>query len=323
MASGCVRSECTVAETGACLLNNEPSSCPERLGAEDTKSATPAGHLDRVAFPASRACTLNAARGLMAERYIHVVGILGEPNAGKTGCLVSLYLSAAQRSLGGFSFADSRTLMGFEEISQGTRQWNKGQIPEQFTDHTVLPDNRVAGFLHIGLARGRRDTRLDLLCSDLPGEWTTELIEQNRVDRLEFLKRADAIWLVVDGTELVAPDRRQLCIQRTKLVIERLGHFLGVGRRLILVVTRRDQQAPDERAVQDICAKGTQSGFETKSVAVASFSKNGKVAAGTGIPDLIEQTTVFDREGGEVWQRDGSETSFESPKIGLVRRGTA
>ena len=323
MASGCAQLECTVAETGLCLLNNEPTSCPERLDAEDTKSAAPAGHSNKAVFPASRACTLDAARGLMAERYIHLVGILGEPNAGKTGCLVSLYLSAAQRGLGDFSFADSRTLMGFEEISQGARQWNKGQIPEEFTDHTVLPDNRTAGFLHIGLARGRQDTRLDLLCSDLPGEWTTELIERNRVDRLEFLKRADAIWLVVDGTELVAPEKRQLCIHRTKLVIERLGHFLGDGRRLILVVTRRDQQVPDERAVHDICSKGTECGFEVKWVAIASFSNDRDVAAGTGIPDLIERTTGFSREGGEVWQRDGSETSFESPKIGLVRRGTA
>ena len=212
--------------------------------------------------------------------------------------------------------------MGFEEISQGARQWNKGQIPEQFTDHTLLPDNRAAGFLHIALAGARHDNRVDLLCSDVPGEWTTELIERNRVDRLEFLKRADAIWLVVDGTELVAPDKRQLCVQRTKLVIERLGDFLGDGRRLILVVTRRDQHAPDMRAVQDICTKGTQRGFEVRSVAVASFSNDDRVAAGTGIPDLIQHTTVFSIDGEEVWQQDDSETSFESPRIGLVRRGT-
>ena len=97
MTSGCAQLECTVAETGICLLNNEPSSCPDRLGPEDTKSATPEGLSSKAAFPASRACTLTAASGLMAERYIHLVGILGEPNAGKTGCLVSLYLSAAQR----------------------------------------------------------------------------------------------------------------------------------------------------------------------------------------------------------------------------------
>ena len=322
MASGCARPECMVAETGTCLLNNEPSSCPDRLGTEEAQSATAAAPSSKVAFPGSRACTLTAARGLMAERYVHLVGILGEPNAGKTGCLVSLYLSVGQGCLHGFSFVDSRTLMGFEEISQGARQWNEGQIPEQFTDHTVLTDDRSASFLHVRLARDQGRKRVDLLCSDLPGEWTTALIEQNRVDRLEFLKRADVIWLVVDGTELVAPEKRQLCVQRTKLVIERLSDFVDRGRRLILVVTRRDRQTPDERVVHDICTEGTQRGFETKWVAVASFSDDGEVDAGTGIQALIENTTTFSRDGEGVWQRDGGDTSFESPKIGLVRRRT-
>ena len=257
----------------------------------------------------------------MAERYVHLVGILGEPNAGKTGCLVSLYLSVGQRLLDGFSFADSQTLMGFEEVSQGARRWNKGRIPEQFTDHTKLSDDRTAGFLHIRLARPQQGNSVDLLCSDLPGEWTTELIEQNRVDRLEFLRRADVIWLVVNGTQLVASDTRQLCVQRTKLAIERLGSFLGRGQRLILVVTRRDEKKPDNTMIQEICTEGTRRGFETEAVAVASFSHNEEVAAGTGIPELIERTTAFACDGDMVWQRVGGSDSFESPRIGLVRRG--
>ena len=321
MESGCVQPDCTVAETGRCLLNNEPSSCPDRVAVVEAGLAVV--QPSKAAFPGSRACTLSAARGLMAERYVHLVGILGEPNAGKTGCLVSLYLSVGRRRLDGFSFADSRTLLGFEEISQGARRWNEGRIPEQFTDHTVLSDNRTAGFLHIRLARMQQGNSVDLLCSDLPGEWTTELIDRNRVDRLGFLKRADVIWLVVDGTETVAPDKRQVCVQRTTMAIGRLSNFLPGGRRLILVVTRRDENAPDEHVVQEICAEGRRCGFETESVEVASFSKDGgEVPAGTGIPRLIELTTAFDRDSGVVWQRDGGSASFESLRIGLVRRGT-
>ena len=324
MASGCTQADCTVADTGACLLNHDPSSCPYRAATEEAEATSAVGLPSKTTFPDSRACTLSDAKGLMGERYVHLVGILGEPNAGKTGCLVSLYLSVAQRCLDGVSFADSRTLMGFEEISQGARRWNDGQIPEQFTDHTVLSDNRTAGFLHIRLARVRQGNQVDLLCSDLPGEWTTELIDRNRVDRLQFLKRADVIWLVVDGTETVAPDRRQVCLQRTTMAIRRLGDFLASGRRLILVVTRRDETAPDDHMVQEICAEGRHRGFETESVAVASFSKDGgEVPAGTGIERLFELTTAFDRDPAAVWQRDGGVASFESPRIGLVRRGNA
>ena len=321
MAAGCVRPDCTVAETGRCLLNKEPPSCPDRLAAEEAREASAVARTSKAAFPGSRACTLSGARGLMAERYVHLVGILGEPNAGKTGCLVSLYLSVGQKCLDGFAFADSRTLMGFEEISQGARQWNKGRIPEQFTDHTLSADTRTAGFLHMSLARAQGN-RVDLLCSDLPGEWTTALIERNRVDRLGFLRRADVIWLVVDGTELVTRDTRQVCVQRTKLAIERLSDLLGGGQRLILVVTRRDKHAPEKGVVEDICAEGTRRGLQTESVAVASFSNDDAVAAGDGIPMLIERTTAFDRDVDVVWQRDGGNSSFERPRIGLVRRGT-
>ena len=323
MAFGCTQADCTVADTGTCLLSNDPSSCPHRAAAEDTEAeATSADDLpSKATFPGSRACTLSDARGLMGERYVHLVGILGEPNAGKTGCLVSLYLSAAQRCLDGISFADSRTLMGFEEISQGARRWNDGQIPEQFTDHTALPDNRTAGFLHIRLARVQQGNQVDLLCSDLPGEWTTELIDRNRVDRLDFLKRADVIWLVVDGTETVALDKRQVCLQRTTMAIGRLGDLLASRQRLVLVVTRRDETAPDDSVVQEICAEGRHRGFETESVTVASFSKDGgEVPAGTGIGRLIELTTTFDRDPAAVWQRDGGGGLFESPRIGLVGR---
>ena len=61
----------------------------------------------------------------MAQRYVRLVAILGEPAAGKTACLVSLYLLLARGRLEGFAFADSTTLRGFEEISRGARRWNR------------------------------------------------------------------------------------------------------------------------------------------------------------------------------------------------------
>ena len=321
MTLGCAQADCTVADTGKCLLNNDPSTCPERRAAQEAEDAIEVLQA-KAQFPSSRAYTLSDAKGLMAERYVHVVAILGEPAAGKTGCLVSLYLCVGQRHLDGFGFADSRTLMGFEEVSRGARRWNEGRIPEQFTDRTELADDRTAGFLHIRLVRTKQADRVDLLCSDLPGEWTTELIEKNRVDRLGFLRRADAIWVVVDGSETVDPGKRQVCAQRTRLLIERLGDFLGGGRRLILVVTRRDRQAPDGVVVGRLCEEGKRHGFETEAVEVASFADEGaQVAAGFGIRRLIERSTEFGSSVAGVWKRDsGGSVVFEVPNIGLGGR---
>lgn len=319
----CAQPDCTVAETGTCLLNNEPSECPQRIAAQQTEAADGAGEARGARFPTSRAYTLGDARALMAERYVHVVGILGESDAGKTACLVSLYLSVAHRQLDGFAFADSRTLMGFEEVSQGARRWNEGRMPEQLTDHTVLDDERTAGFLHMRLLRSDGPGAFDLLCSDLPGEWTTDLIEANRVDRLPFLRRADAIWLVIDGRETVDPERRQVCFQRVKALIGRLADFLGGGRRLILVVTRRDAGAPNEVVVGRMCAEATGRGFETEAVEVASFADEGsEVAAGFGVGRLIERTMTSSSDVGALWTRTGAPAAFELPKVGLVRRGT-
>lgn len=325
MASECTRTDCTVADTGTCLLNNDPSFCPHRLAVEgsDAGGDTEVERTNKSTIPSSRACTLGDAKKLMRERYVHLVAILGEPDAGKTGCLVSLYLSVAHAKLDGFSFADSRTLMGFEEISQGARRWNGGRAPEQFTEHTALEDERTAGFLHMKMNRNQHGKPVDLLCSDLPGEWTTDLIERNRTDRLQFVNRADAIWLVIDGRETVDPEKRQVCLHRSKMVLRRLGTFLVPGRRLILVVTRRDVVVPSNSVVREICDEGRNCGFETECVSVASFAQDdAKVPAGTGIARLIERTTGFGCAPTVVWQKDDSvDASFEVPSIGLRRRG--
>ena len=317
----CTQPDCTIGETGTCLLNNEPSECPQRIVEQQSHATDGVQGATGARFPTSRAYTLESAKRMMAERYVHVVGIVGESDAGKTGCLVSLYLSVAHRRLDRFAFADSRTLMGFEEVSQGARRWNEGRMPEQMTDHTVLDDERTAGFLHMRLRRSDDSGEFDLLCSDLPGEWTTDLIEANRVDRLAFLRRSDVIWLVIDGRETINREQRQVCFQRVKELIGRLADFLGGGRRLILVVTRRDSGPPNDLVVSRMCAEATARGFETEAVEVASFADKGaEVVAGFGIGRLIEKTMTFSTHVGPLWTGTGAHTAFELPKIGLVRR---
>ena len=318
----CSRVDCTVEETGVCLLNNDPSECPERLDESGLEADAPVGTNGMAQFPGSWAWTLLDARDLMRRRYVRVVAILGEPNAGKTACLASLYLLVARDRLTDFSFADSRTLRGFEEISQGARRWNQGAIPDQMTVHTELSDDRTPGFLHVRLVRRGSSTATDFLLSDLPGEWTSDLINENRVDRFEFAKRADAIWLVVDGSALEDVQRRQVTIHRTKLLLERLGALLQSRLPLILVSTRRDQAKAPDKALEMLCAEGRRLGFDTGAIKVASFSRNAQVEPGHGIEGLIRSTTAHEHEKIAVWPKDGGTTLFEPPVIRLVRKRT-
>ena len=231
MQRSCLQEDCTVGETGVCLLNENLETCTFRvsekidsnLSNSEAELVQPQNKVETNSrLPTSFTLTLKKVRETMGGRYCRMVGILGLPNAGKTAALVSLFLLISRGKLNNYSFANSLTLMAFTEISQGTRRWNEGQLPEQLTTHTELAEDRTAGFLHLRLKHLNQSEVVDLFFPDLPGEWTTKLIEENRVDRFEFLKRSDVVWLVIDGNNLFCTKFRQLTIHHTKLLMQRL-----------------------------------------------------------------------------------------------------
>src|SRR4051812_48038402 len=153
----CPKPECTVATTGICFLNNEPDNCPVRLG-EQMPAAAPTGEPgvggqpaqvvstedpgiqaiiveDAVAalpersathFQLSQGSVLGSATlaSLRRKRRVHLISVLGLPNAGKTASLVSLYLLSAAGKLDHFEFRNSDTLMALELLTQGARVWD-------------------------------------------------------------------------------------------------------------------------------------------------------------------------------------------------------
>lgn len=311
----CGREDCTVAETGVCLLNNDPMECPARLVEGEDDEKKPELERDLVSFAGSSPLGLSGARDLMAERPVRLVGILGEPASGKTACLVSLYLLLAKNELSGFGFADSRTLMGLEEISQGARRWSAGDAPETLTTHTELRDDRTAGFLHVRVSSSFGT--FDLMLPDLPGEWTRSLVDLDRHDRLMFLQRADVLWIVVNGADLLSIEGRQGCIHRTRLLIDRLAAFLTDRPPMMLVMSRTDQGSPDDAVLGALRERGLESGFEVHVVPIASFSENDEVGPGFGIAELVRKSTASDRPRYELWPDLGLEAKFTPPIIEL------
>jgi hypothetical protein len=131
-------------------------------------------------FHPGRELGLEDALAVTRARYGHLVGLLGPSNAGKTCFLTSLYLQACPGMLSpDFRFAGSLTIQGFELRARRLRTWTKGSLPEQLADHTVLADPRKAAFMHVSLDRpADPGKRVELLISDLPGEWSSELINR-------------------------------------------------------------------------------------------------------------------------------------------------
>ena len=176
--------------------------------------------------------------------YCHLIGILGAWDAGKTCFLLSLYLMATRGKLPkGWRFAGSLTLEGFEDRARRLRAWKSGALPMQLADHTMLADTRYAALLHLALREGRDGRRIDLLFTDLPGEWSKTLVDSaNAAARFEFLKRADGIILVVDGFALTT-SFRNVEIQRCKHLLERLKANVGVdpSTPMTVLISKGDQ----------------------------------------------------------------------------------
>ncbi len=291
----CKKTGCTLAQTGKCILDNDPVTCPDRLALIDVLNETPVPTDEVVAknedkeiarFKSSYTLAPDQVQALMNERYCKVVGILGIPGAGKTACLASLYLLLSHQKLAGFQFRNSKTLMAFEEISRGAK-WSGTDQPADPILHTAIADGRTPGFLHLRLCH-ENEKVFDLLLPDLPGEWTSSLIDNNRSERLSFLKSAEHLWIFVNGEELHNVNTRNVTIHRLSLLFERISIFFGAAiPKVTLVVTHKDQISIDQKHLTKIEQSAISFGFSISIQQVASFSANNDVTAGDGIALLV------------------------------------
>ena len=141
--------------------------------------------------------------------------------------MVCLYLLLAHNKLSGYRMRNSATLQGLDQISRGARRWRKGDAPGKLTAHTEAKDERAAGFLHFRLLQKPSNVVADILFPDLPGEWSTALIETNDKERLDFLKAADCNWIMADGVDLTTDGKRQTVQNDVAMLIQRIKALCG------------------------------------------------------------------------------------------------
>lgn len=329
----CQLSECTFNVTGQCVLNRPVEQCSNRTipgeaadgikvddGADDSGSApglstegrssadvggavlTSPDEMPRL--PPSLTMGLAEATSLMTRRHTTMVGILGLPDSGKTACLVSTYLLLARGGFEGYDYADSASLMAFEQISRGSRHWTKGDEPGQLTIHTEMVDDRQAGFLHLRLRRRSDGRFFDMLMPDLPGEWSRALIDKADSQRFAFLGSASVIWLMVDGRAFADPKTKRYATYRAEMLVERLSSILPTPKpRVILVPSWRDIGDFPEDAYYSIREEGRKHGLAIAIAPIASFSF-GDVPPGSGVASLIDMTLNHDRSAPDFWPDD-------------------
>lgn len=326
----CGNPECTFAQTGVCVLGNDPSACANIQVDEDRVADPQVAELlepvlgspeSNPTFPHSASLGLTDVDILMARERSHIIGILGFPDSGKTACLVSLYLSLANGKLDGFSFADSKSLMAFDELSRGARDWPDG-VPDQMTAHTEVKDARTAGFLHLKLFREADGEKLNIFLPDLPGEWSDLLIDKNQTERLSFLKSAAYIWVMVDGSNLRELISGRTTTHRTKLLLARLVEMLKPHLPSIrLVITRMDSGPPKENFIAEIKANAIKLGIVLEIDYIASFSNNPDVTPSSGISALILKTLSLNLSERIFWPNDPSKFGSERQMLKFGMKG--
>lgn len=330
MTGTCKIDGCTVDETGKCAMEKDPGTCEHRVST-NSSAGTSAGSLANVlfvsdadaeevenpifgapvlesterapAFPSSTTLGLDAVNRLSRSRYVTAIGILGESNSGKTACLVSLYLLVSNGHLKGWTFADSASLTGFEDIARAARVWNEGQPPEQITMHTEMADDRQPGLLHLRLKRKADGNRVDITLPDLPGEWTEALIKSSRSDRLEFMKSAETMWIVVDGKSLRELKTRQGAITRLGELLGRVEEMTKQSPpKVLVVVTYRDKGVLDQSIRDRLQAEFRKRALSVDILEVAPVADDENTCrSGFGIEELLDATIGVVPATAEFW----------------------
>jgi hypothetical protein len=327
----CSFDSCTYSITGRCIQGTPESECPHLQETDDFDDSTslaeervdedwqrPQEDIENAAgdavlqpteenprLPSSMTLGREEAQELMCSEATTMVGIVGLPGSGKTACLVSAYLLLSRGSLQGYAYGDSRSLMAFEQISRGSRQWAAAEVQRQLTVRTELADDRQAGFLHFKLRRATDGRLLNILLPDLPGEWSTSLIDKADSERFEFIKSSTVIWIMVDGREFIEAQTRNYAIHRTGLLITRLADIVAPSNtRLILVPSWRDIGEFPQAAFEQIEAEAISLGFSLTLSPIASFSGNNVVQPGEGVADLFNATLNHARECPPFWPDD-------------------
>jgi hypothetical protein len=174
--------------------------------------------------------------------------VLGPHDAGKTSLITAFFLQLAngQRADFPYRFASSRSLYGFYGLAERATRWT-GVSNEEIVGHTPKTGDECR-FLHLGVRPldDQDDRHLDLLISDMPGEWASEWAtnhDETSRRRLAFFDRADGVMVLADAPK-VAVDRRYSAAIADLLnrVVDRFCEARdGRKRRLSLIFSKLDR----------------------------------------------------------------------------------
>lgn len=151
-----------------------------------------------------------------------LIAVVGSVGSGKTTLVASLFLRFQQGEFAGFSFAGSKTLVGFEQRCFESMAISGRNHPD--TERTSL--NAKDNFLHLELlSTSVSSTVQHVLFYDVTGEqYDDAMNSRSAAASLKFIANADVVLFLVDGEKIVNKKTRQLepfdCSRLLEMLIE-------------------------------------------------------------------------------------------------------
>lgn len=245
----CKQEGCTAAIDGKCLEGLTLDSCPHCTIVEDdiTYEIVESDVVENDAITdeeifhevhLGEALEIGETNIITNSSKTRLILLVGLSDAGKTTMLASIFdLFQSQSNFSGYSFAGSKTLIGFERRCHHARIKSERDIPE--TERTKSSDSRV--FLHLKV--NKENTSTNLLFTDISGEIFKELNNSTIESKnFELAKRADHFALFIDSDQLSDFVKRNVAKTRSIGILSSLieANMLGVHTFIEVIFSRWD-----------------------------------------------------------------------------------
>lgn len=209
--NNCSRTDCYPEDTGCQCGETDYTKC-KYYNLKKANLDTPekeSENLERFPWTGST-LGLHDLNYISSHSNLIIIGVVGTAKTGKTTFLALLYcLLRHGNKIGGFSFAGSYTLVGWEDIASNL-SWKSGDPKIQFPPHTTSNAGRVPGLLHLAL-KGTDGLIHNVIFTDAPGEWFKDWSINKKDIKAEganwIYKNASSFLLFADCDKLSGIER--------------------------------------------------------------------------------------------------------------------
>ena len=229
----CNQEGCPLRTQGTCLEGvDDPHDCPhvkaqnvpDQLAAEtsteDEDTDLLAQPADWMSLSGGYELTVREADTITLQYDTRLVVFAGEPDAGKTTLMATIYELLSRGTVSQHRFAGTESILAFERACFPSRIASGNLKPT--TTHTKHMRPR---FYHLSLLdeSDEAHTKRHFLFADISGEAFLRASDtEEEAHKLHFIKRANRFVLLLDGEKLASRTKRQDVVQRGLLVLRSL-----------------------------------------------------------------------------------------------------